>query len=107
MAPDVKGFAEKYSIPFQLKSDHNKVVTKEYGITVTPEVAVWDHRTNLVIYKGRIDDCYVRVGKRKTHIQNDDLKDVIVDWIAGNDVSYVETRAIGCIINMNDTTGED
>jgi len=104
-APEAKAFAEKYGIRFPLKSDFNKVWTKKLGVTVTPEVAVWDHREDRLIYRGRIDDSYVRVGKRKTHIQHEDLKNIIDAWLAGEVPNeMIETQVVGCLINFNDSS---
>ena|SRR5688572_14520274 len=100
-ADKVKAFAEKYDLDFPLKSDFSKEYSKKFGVTVTPEVAVWDHRSDRLIYRGRIDDSYVRVGKRRLHIQHEDLKDIIDGWLDGNaPVQIVETQAIGCFINF-------
>src|SRR5688572_13546650 len=76
----IEAFAKTYKIDFPLKQDQNKVLAKQFGVTVTPEVAVWDHKSEKLLYRGRIDDSYVRVGKRKYHPQHADLKDIIDDW---------------------------
>ena len=100
---DMKAFAEKYHIAFPLNSDYHKDWSRKFGVKVMPEVAVWDHHSDRLIYRGRIDDSYVRVGKRKTHLQNEDLKDIIMDWLEGNvPPDTIETQAIGCFINFAD-----
>ncbi len=102
--PDqIAAFGEKYHLDFPLKQDYYKDWTKKFGIKVTPEVAVWDHRSDRLLYRGRIDDSYVRVGKRKLHPQSKDLEDVIQGWIK-REVPFdtVETQAIGCFISFND-----
>ena len=100
----IKTFAQNFKLAFPLQQDYRKDWTKKFGITVTPEVAVWDHRTDLLIYRGRIDDSYVRVGKRKMHVKSKDLKNVIDAWISGQASStLVETPAIGCFINLGMT----
>ena len=100
--PDqIKGFGEAFRITFPLIPDYDKSLTRKLGITITPEAAVWDHRSNRMIYRGRIDDSYVRVGKRKLHPQNHDLDDIIQDWTL-NQVPemLVKTQAIGCFITF-------
>jgi len=95
----IEDFAKKFRIAFPLKQDHYKELTKKFGITITPEVAVWDHRSDRLIYRGRIDDSYVRVGKRKLHPQHLDLQDVIDGWIVGRvPDDMIVTQAIGCYI---------
>lgn len=99
----IEAFGEKYKLDFPLEQDYYKDWTKKFGITVTPEVAVWDHRSDQLVYRGRIDDSYVRVGKRKFHPQHEDLKDIIVSWLAGKKFTdTIETQSIGCFINFSD-----
>ena len=100
--PDhINDFGKKYNLKFPLQEDYDQALSKKLGIKVTPEVAVWDHRSNQLIYRGRIDDSYVRVGKRKLHPQNHDLKNVIDNWQKGQlPDKMIETQAIGCFINF-------
>ena len=103
-ADEIKAFAQTYKIAFPLVEDYDKSATKRFGVKVTPEVAVWDHKTQSLIYRGRIDDSYVRVGKRKYHPQHPDLKNTIEDWLNGKSQSKtVETQAIGCLINFGNS----
>jgi peroxiredoxin len=102
-AERIEAFGKDYHIAFPLRADYKKDLTRKLGITITPEVAVWDHRTEQQIYRGRIDDSYVRVGKRKTHPQQYDLVGIIEDWLTHPDPQLlVQTKAIGCFINFTD-----
>src|SRR6187549_204885 len=76
-AEQIETFGTNYKLTFPLLPDYTQDVTRKFGVTVTPEVAVWDHRSDQLIYRGRIDDSYVRVGKRKTHPQSRDLEEII------------------------------
>ena len=99
----IADFAKNYHLTFPLKGDYSKEWTRKFGVTVTPEVAVWDHRDDRLIYRGRIDDSYVRVGKRKIHPQSEDLKDIIEGWLKGQTPQdTVMTQAIGCFINFTE-----
>lgn len=99
----MKGFAEAYHLGFPLLQDQHKTLARKFGVTITPEVAVWDHRLGQLIYRGRIDDSYVRVGKRKLHPQHHDLQETIDAWLSGQYTqTLVQTQAIGCFINFTD-----
>lgn len=100
--PDhIDAFAKKYKLDFPLFEDYSKDVTRKFGITVTPEVAVWDHDTERLIYRGRIDDSYVRVGKRKLHPQHHDLRNILDRWLHKDPFpEMIVTHAIGCWINL-------
>ena len=93
-------FQEKYQISFLLKQDYYKVKTKKFGITVTPEVVVYHHGKDEMIYRGRIDD--VRLGKRKLHPRTSELEDVLKSIQNGIIPDYHDTRSIGCFITFND-----
>jgi hypothetical protein len=106
--PDkIDAFGKQYRLAFPLLPDYYKDWTRKFGITVTPEVAVWDHRAGRLLYKGRIDDSYVRVGKRKLHPQHRDLEEVIENWLLNQSAPMtVQTQAIGCFINFSDPLSE-
>jgi hypothetical protein len=103
-SPDkILKFAADYRLAFPLEGDYHKELARKLGVTVTPEVAVWDHRSDKLIYRGRIDDSYVRVGKRKLHPQQHDLQEIIDGWLAGQVPAELEqTQAIGCFISFTD-----
>ena len=101
----IEDFGAKFGIGFPLLQDPDKKLTKNFGITITPEVADYDHRQEQLIYRGRIDDSYVRVGKRKLHPQSHDLQEIIDRWLL-NDTppEMVKTQAIGCFISFGNAT---
>jgi len=98
---EIAAFANQFKLAFPLFPDPDKDWTKKFDIKITPEVSVFDHRTDRNIYKGRIDDSYVRVGKRKLHPQAHDLEDIIKAWqLNQTPDSLVQTEAIGCFITF-------
>lgn len=103
---DMVSFGDEFGLEFPLLEDYDKKWTRTFGITITPEVAVWDHRRQDLVYRGRIDDSFVRVGKRKLHIQHHDLKDIIDAWIANEELTFTSTRAIGCYISFERPVGQ-
>lgn len=99
----MSAFATSFHLDFPMMLDQEKVLARKFGVTITPEVAVWDHRQDLLIYRGRIDDSYVRVGKRKLHPQHFDLQEAIDNWLSGGySQTLVQTQAIGCFINFTE-----
>ena len=95
-------FKEKYKIPFELKADHHQMKTHALGAEVTPEVIVYNQSTKKILYKGRIDDSYARVGQRKRVTSTSELSDVLAALRNGHTVTFSQTKAIGCIIKKND-----
>ncbi len=103
----IEAFKEKYKIPFELKTDYLKVETERFGATITPEVVVYNESNDKILYKGRIDDAYVRVGKRKRVTHTSELKDVLEAIVHNNSIAVSETKAIGCFINVRESIPKD
>lgn len=82
-------------IPVILDSKHQLV--RAVGATRTPEVAVLlpDGKT---LYRGRIDDRYAAIGKKRTVVEHHDLRDVLTAIVSGKKIEMTRTEAIGCSI---------
>ncbi len=100
---NMQQFKEEYKIPFALKTDYDKRLTEQLGATVTPEVVVYNETQKSILYKGRIDNAYARVGKRRLVTSTSELKDALSAIVAGVPVSVTTTPAVGCFINTGDT----
>jgi hypothetical protein len=79
--------------------DPNHELAALAGATITPEAAVFlpDRRR---IYRGRIDDLYVDLGKPRFHATSNDLSDVLDAITKSQPISPRTTTAIGCHIPM-------
>lgn len=100
--PDkIQQFKEKYQIPFELKADYYHIRKEKFEATVTPEVVVYNESKGHIIYKGRIDDAYARVGKKKRVTTTSELKDVLEAIKTNQPVLVSNTPAIGCFISKN------
>lgn len=83
-----------YSIPGMLDPEHRQVNLA--GVGTTPEAAVFIG--NRLVYRGRIDDRYVAIGRERPSALHHDLEEVLVAIEAGKPVSFRETMAVGCAI---------
>lgn len=95
---DITSFKEKYSLDFEMIKDEGQVITKRLGATLTPEVFVIDLEADKVIYQGRIDDAYFRVGKRRTVKTSSELYDVLYALKNNKEVTTKNQPSIGCFI---------
>lgn len=84
-----------FRCPVILDPQHRLV--KAVGATVTPEAAVID-RQDLLVYRGRIDDQYVDLGKKRMEASQHDLQAAIDAVLRGEKVSKPRTKAVGCFI---------
>lgn len=95
----ISKFVKNYNINISCDTDHDKLKTKFYGATVAPEVVVYDEKNQKLIYRGRINNSFAEVGKRRHIISSYDLRIVLEDVLNQKKVNVVETQAIGCYIN--------
>lgn len=98
---NIEQFKEKYQIPFDLKTDYYHTIKEKFEAMVTPEVVVYNESAEEIIYKGRIDDAYARVGKRKRVTSTSELKDVLEALANNEPILTANTQAVGCFINKN------
>jgi peroxiredoxin len=91
-------FRQKYEIPFSLKFDAANRIMKSLGARVTPEVFVVQQASRRVLYKGRIDNSFARVGQRRQIVTAYELREALSAITGGRPVPVKETQAIGCFI---------
>jgi hypothetical protein len=65
--------------------------------TVTPEAVVFGKNGD-VLYRGRIDDNYAAIGKKRASARQHDLIDALDAIATRQPVKLRETEAIGCLI---------
>lgn len=90
----VASFQAEYKIPFAVVLDDT--MHRTLHATVTPEVFVLHNDS--VVYHGRIDDSFLRVGKRRAHVKNRELRSAIDSILQGRSVDVPFVPAVGCII---------
>jgi hypothetical protein len=83
-----------YTIPFLM--DARRQYVERTHVRVTPEAAVFVK--GRLVYRGRIDDRFVELGKARQKAQQHDLEDVLKAVSAGANLAFRETRAVGCVI---------
>jgi hypothetical protein len=88
---------QEYGLPRIAEHDRDHSLVKMAGATITPEAAVFDARQRLV-YRGRIDDRFVDLGRERPAATQADLRNALTASLAGNRVSPSRTQAVGCFI---------
>jgi hypothetical protein len=88
---------EAYGYPQIAQRDPDHTLVKMAGATITPEAAVFDARQRLV-YRGRIDDRFVQLGRERPAPTQADLRNALTALLAGTHVSPSRTQAVGCFI---------
>lgn len=84
-----------YELPILLDGQHELV--RAMGATITPEAVVLGPGGSLV-YRGRIDDWYAALGRKRSRPTTADLRDALDAVLAGRPVAVPRTEAVGCLI---------
>ncbi len=95
----IEKFLVDYKIEIPYLTDYQKTKTQFYGASVAPEVVVYDEKNKQVLYRGRIDNSYDKVGSRRRVITSRDLRNTLETILKKEEITTKETQAIGCVIN--------
>jgi hypothetical protein len=76
--------------------DRDRTLVRAVGPRVTPEAALYSSTGR--VYRGRIDDWYVDVGRSRRQATQHDLRLRIDAALAGRSIAPAETEAVGCFI---------
>jgi hypothetical protein len=87
-----------YSCPALIDLRHELV--DAVGATVTPEAAVVGGDGKL-LYRGRIDDLFVGLGRQRYEATTHELRDALDALLAGRQPDLKFTRAVGCAITKD------
>lgn len=97
-AADIAAFGRAYQVPFSLQVDNNQLLTRRLQARVTPEVVVVAANGHTILYQGRIDNGYVRLGQRRTLTTQQELRDALAAIVADQPIAQARTEAVGCFI---------
>jgi hypothetical protein len=102
-AKEAQEHARQYQLKPPVLLDTRHELVKKAGVTKTPEAAVFS-RAGKLLYRGRIDDRYVGLGKRRPEATSHDLRNALEAILAGKPVAPGR-EAVGCFIpELPDTT---
>jgi hypothetical protein len=77
--------------------DRDRLAATRVKATITPQAFVID-RSGDIRYRGRIDNLYAALGKRRQQVTSHDLRDALDAVLEGRPVPHPETEALGCFI---------
>ena len=91
---NLKAFHPQAKIPAVIDAGYQ--LTTAVGARITPEAAIYTPAGRL--YRGRIDDLYISIGKSRREALHHDVRDALDAILAGRAVTTPETDAVGCYI---------
>ena len=95
----VREHARQFDLPGPIVLDPTHALTRRAGATVTPEAVVLD-RAGQLVYRGRIDDAWAELGRRRTAPRTQDLRDAVAAALSGQPVPTPWPPAVGCVIQQ-------
>jgi len=95
--PEVRTHQQDFDIQLPIVLDPDQRIAKTLKALVTPKAIVIDPAGN-VLYRGRIDDRYAMIGKKRAVPQREDLRLALRAIADGQPVEVSTTQAIGCRI---------
>jgi thiol-disulfide isomerase/thioredoxin len=92
IAPErAREHANEYQIQWPIVLDPRHEWVKRAGATIAPEAAVFS-RTGDLLYRGRIDNQYAGLGKRRASVTSHDLSDALEATLAGRQAPEPRTK---------------
>ncbi len=93
-------FQKTYALPFPVKLDTGNKISRALGARLTPEVFVVDNASNKILYQGRIDNAFFKLGQKRRVITTHELQDALEALKRKQPVAVAKTEAVGCFITL-------
>ncbi len=94
---EIERHLSEYSHGIRAVYDRDHEMVKATGATVTPEAVLFDGGGR-VVYRGRINNFYAKLGVPRRQVTEHDLRDALDAVLAGRPVKNPRTEAVGCYI---------
>lgn len=96
----IAAFKKTYNFPFELLKDEGQAMARKLNAKVAPEVVVYNEATHETLYKGRIDDLYFALKRKRNTVGNHDLINALEEIANNQPVSTPITEPVGCFITF-------
>ncbi|MFG0286768.1 MAG: redoxin domain-containing protein [Rhodopirellula sp. JB044] len=102
---EIATFERRSGLPFSIGKDLRNRLADALDAQRTPEVFLFDPNGELR-YRGRVDDQY-GIGTILDRPRRSDLREAIIEVLAGKKVSVPHTDAVGCIIGRRKSVSQE
>lgn len=93
---DARRHAAEYALPGAVLLDPTHAAVRASGASITPEAVVWS--AGEVVYRGRIDDQWRKLGSRAPAASTNDLRDAVALALRGEPTPLPHPPAVGCLL---------
>jgi hypothetical protein len=92
--------ADDHALDLPVLVDRDHTLVKALGATTTPEGMVlrFDEGGWSVVYRGRVNDLYAGLGRRRAVVTRNDLREALAAAVDGRDPGFEPEPAVGCLI---------
>ena len=97
---EMRRHSRDYRLQPDTLADESHLLAKRVGATITPEAVILAPDGER-LYRGRIDNVYAALGKRRDQPTERDLRDALDAILSGKPVAKPATEAIGCFITFD------
>lgn len=96
----IRRFMLHYGVQFPALLDPDEVLTRRLKATTTPEVCVFLNPEQAPLYRGKIDNWIVSLGKKRTVVTERYLANALTAALNGLPVNPTQTEPVGCLIQL-------
>ncbi len=96
-AAEVAKHDADYRIPYPGLLDPRQTLARQTGARSTPEAVILSPAGE-VLYRGRVDDRFIDIGKTRYRPAHDDLREALDQILEGQPVRNPVTKVLGCAI---------
>jgi peroxiredoxin len=100
--PELIAFINKYQLGLKLVADPDYQLTGEMKAAITPTLYLVEDNTQKVLYRGKLNNSFESVGKKRQVVTEHYLADAIEARLSGKKIMITETKPVGCIIEKPD-----
>jgi len=94
----IENFKEKYNLHCESVVDKGQKWTRKFKASITPEVILWDNQRNSILYRGKLDNQYETLGKKRSVVTEKYVADALENVLYGTKSIPANTEPIGCFI---------
>ncbi len=96
---------QDYQVDWPVVLDADQRIAMMLKAKNIPEAFLLD-ANGTVLYRGRIDDQYAALGKKRPTPSEHNLSDAITAFLNGQPIPQKETKAVGCVIRYSEAASQ-
>jgi hypothetical protein len=96
----IRQHSREFNVQPEQVWDPNHTLVKAAGVTITPEAAIFVPGSG-VVYRGRIDNRFARLGVTRPEATEHDLRQALNALLEGRPILKIQQKGVGCSIPLS------